>query len=244
MGLDLRQGRNEIHRCTSRKQKTRMPCSTGHPGTKSGDSAVPPHLSHPGTALSSSLQERDLRPIPRALITVASPACLLGGFPFGLRLTGPFTCPLPASFPPAGSSLKADWQATSPDHSPFMVGPRIQVGSGGVNIVRTCRHRLVPDHRRLIVGDGPEPRMEPSRRSVGPLPKGRSNSVPRVDGASGSECGICPRSVTHILGPQRASFSPGIGACMVRDDKIVFLETGSAKAFRSSVPGLFHEQPD
>lgn len=29
----------------------------------------------------------------------------------------PLAC---ASFPPAGSSLKADWQATSPDHSPFM----------------------------------------------------------------------------------------------------------------------------
>lgn len=105
-------------------------------------------LELPGTALRSSLQERDLRPIPRALITVASPACLLGGFPFGLRLTGPFTCPLPASFPPAGSSLKADWQATSPDHSPFMVGPRIQVGSGGVNIVRTCSHGLVPNRSR------------------------------------------------------------------------------------------------
>lgn len=113
-------------------------------------------LEHPGTALRSSLQERDLRPIPRALITVASPACLLGGFPFGLRLTGPFTCLLPASFPPSGSSLKADWQATSPDHSPFMVGSRIQVGSGGVNIVRTCRPGLVPDHRRLVVGTAPD----------------------------------------------------------------------------------------
>ena len=91
-------------------------------------------LEPPGGALCSSLQERDLRPIPGALITVASPACLLGGSPFGLRLTGPFTCPLPASFPPAGSSLKADWQATSPDHSPFMVGARIPAGSGGVNI--------------------------------------------------------------------------------------------------------------
>ena len=201
-------------------------------------------LEHPGTALRSSLQERDLRPIPRALITVASPACLLGGFPFGLRLTGPFTCPLPASFPPSGSSLKADWQATSPDHSPFMVGPRIQVGSGGVNIVRICRHGLVPDHRRLVVGTAPDRGWNQAGVPSVPCRKGRSNSVPRVDGASGSECGICPRSVTHILCPQRASLSPGIGACMVCDDEIVLLETGSAKALRGSVPGLFHEQPD
>ena len=85
-----------------------------------------------------------MRPIPRALITVASPACLLGGFPFGLRLTGPFTCPLPASFPPTGSSLKADWQATSPDHSPFMVGPKDTGPIGWCQLVGRCRQPRPP----------------------------------------------------------------------------------------------------
>lgn len=139
-------------------------------------------LEHPGTALRSSLQERDLRPIPRALITVASPACLLGGFPFGLRLTGPFTCPLPASFPPAGSSLKADWQATSPDHSPFMVGSRIQAGSGGVNIGPNAPKGLFPFAADRGRGFGK--RME---RRLRPLPK-RCGTMQERNGLFRNQC--------------------------------------------------------
>ena len=162
-------------------------------------------LEHPGTALRSSLQERDLRPIPRALITVASPACLLGGFPFGLRLTGPFTCPLPASFPPAGSSLKADWQATSPDHSPFLVGPRIQVGSGGVNNVRNLQPRF-GSRSQPIAGVAPD----------GGWNEGCVPAVPCLQGAGrcrgGTDCpGTEPRNRGCDLKSQPLVPAPIIG---------------------------------
>ena len=167
-----------------------------------------------------------MRPIPGALITVASPACLLGGTPFGLRLTGPFTCPLPASFPPAGSSLKADWQATSPDHSPFMVDSRIQAGPGGVNnglnAPRVCACQPMADPRRARA-DAEPPVNEGADRGSAGCRDGRTSGVGGfLKGAK--RCGAMPRRnrtarnrttrqapspATMVVGPRHGCWAAG-----------------------------------